>query len=81
MARRPSSTPADPFALPDLPDPGGALDNSRDGTPIPGLECKACGAPAVRKKTITTEDGRSGSMPGNGYFAIPTCDCAWMDVR
>ena len=74
MARRSSSTPADPFALP-------ALDNSRDGTPIPGLECKACGAPAVRKKTITAEDGSSGSMPGDGYFATPTCDCQWMDVR
>ena len=48
---------------------------SGEGTPIPGRNCTQCGAPVVRTKTITAEDGSSGSMPGNGYFATPTCDC------
>ena len=46
-----------------------------DGTPIPGMNCLECGAPVVRTKTITAEDGSTGTMPGSGYFATPSCEC------
>jgi len=57
------------------PRPQGNATGDGDGTPIPGMGCQLCGAPVVRSKTITAEDGSTGSMPGNGSFAVPTCGC------